>query len=123
MPASRHPPVRVAGIGGQRDDGRRGEKRVGANAASGLEAIHHRHLDVHQDTVESTAQHRVERLLAVARADDRRPLVLEQRGDHLLVDQVVLDDEDARTEQARGVEGDQRRRLRAQQREARGRHR
>ncbi len=92
--------IGLARVGGQREHRRPGEKRIGTNPARGIEAIHHRHLDVHPNAVESTTRQRIERILAVARPDDRRSRMFEQRGEHLLVDRVVLDDEDGGTDPA-----------------------
>ena len=67
-------------------------------SAGALEAVHLRHLDVHQHAVEPGARRFLqdrERLPPVVRHDDRVPAFLEQTPGHQLVDAVVLDEKNA----------------------------
>ena len=59
-----------------------------------VQAVHHRHLDVHQDgVVPPAARQRIDGLAAVVRTSDAAALHDNLR--HLLVHQVVLDDQHA----------------------------
>ena len=85
---------------GQRDDGEMAPRQSfpAANDGGALEAIHHRHLDVHEHTAEAVGlglvQHR-ERLPAVVRHQHRVPALLEQPPGDDLVDAIVLDEKNA----------------------------
>ena len=61
-----------------------------AQAAHGLEAVHLRHLAVHQHDIEACLGQRIERLLAVGRECHLATEVLQHHARQLLVDRVVL---------------------------------
>ena len=61
-----------------------------ANLGDGLKAIHHGHLDIHEDHVEMLDGERVDGQLAVGRHDDAVPCLLKHAPGHGLVDRVVF---------------------------------
>jgi hypothetical protein len=60
-----------------------------------LQAIHLRHLHVHQHQVKFLCLQGVQSFSAIERYDDLMALSLEQPRGYLLVDQVVFDEQDA----------------------------
>ena len=87
------------GMGGHGDDGQRGEAGVGTDFYRSLMAVHHRHLEVHQDDVERGWLRAVEQLLdgflTVVSHVHCGPRAFEQFHGDLLVDLVVLSEKDA----------------------------
>ena len=76
-----------------------------AYSQRGGEAIHDRHLQVHQHHIEPVGlcAHGIHRFLTVVGNGDNRAFVLEQLGGNLLVVEVVLGEQDAQTLQARAA--------------------
>ena len=66
-----------------------------ADFAGGGQAVHHRHLHVHQHRVKRSGFHRVERQRAVLNQGDLDARGLEDQARHALVGGVVLGDENA----------------------------
>ena len=65
---------------------------------SAVEAVEPGHREVEQDEVGREPARRLDRLRAVGGlADDVEAVLLEQRGERLAGERVVVDDEDART--------------------------
>ena len=60
-----------------------------------LDAVHIRHVDVHEHDVEAAVVQRLDRTLAVGGDPHLMAGMLEQPGDDLLVGAVVLCDQDA----------------------------
>ena len=80
-------------VGGQGDD--RGALAVvaglrRADLARGVDAVHHRHLDIHQHQVVATGPPRLDRLLAVGDDVDVDAQRVHHRGQHLTVGGIVL---------------------------------
>ena len=87
-----------SGVGGRGDDVVAlgdGTRRLHlADPLRRLQAVHHRHLNIHQDdVVQPAALHNLDSLRAVVGDIRRHPAVLHDNLRHLLVHQVVLDDE------------------------------
>jgi hypothetical protein len=100
--------VGTHGVGGQGDD-----RQVGGDAAEfadepgGPQAVHHRHLHVHQDQVEAAAPRRLDRLGAVRHRLDAEADLLEDGAGQEGVDLVVFGQQHAAVA---GRVGDRRRR-------------
>ena len=85
-------PVALHGVGGHGDDRRPGPA-VGLavpNRPGRLEAIHDRHLNIHQHDVERFAIHRRKRLLPVTNNGHMVSQFLQHSDGHPLVDRIVL---------------------------------
>src|ERR1019366_3091931 len=61
-----------------------------ANLSDSLKAIHHGHLDIHEDDVKMLDGERIDSQLAVGRHDDSVPGLLKHAPGHGLVDRVVF---------------------------------
>ena len=84
------------GLRGERDDRQLEKARTLANDSHGLEAVHLRHHDVHQDEVDGRALVEPSHGFAtVARDLDVRALRLEHAAEREDVPDVVLDEQDA----------------------------
>ncbi len=86
------------GVGRQRDDRRApppATRLDGADFAGGRDAVHHRHLDVHQDQVVVASGPGLDRLLAVRNDVDGQAEGGDHRLQHQLVGGVVLGRQDA----------------------------
>ena len=70
--------------------------RVGADVARRLQAIHQRHLHVHQHAVELRLAQQVKRLFAIVGQADGGARFFQQFQRHLLVEGVVFHQQDAR---------------------------
>jgi hypothetical protein len=79
-----------------RQDREAGSGRLLPRADRGgrLEAVHLRHLDIHQDDIEALPLQGGQRLTAVGGEEGRVPRLLEEGHHQALVDGIVLDDED-----------------------------
>src|SRR5690348_14197477 len=90
----------------QRDDRRTAGSTAGrgalrfdfAYARCRREAVHDRHLAIHEDQVESLALEMLDPNLTIRCRDDAAIHLLEDAGSYLLVDGVVLNHEDAGAE-------------------------
>ena len=69
-----------------------------ADAPGRLDAVHDRHLAIHQNEVEFLLREEADGDLAVGRGDDATAHHFEDAGGDLLIDGIVLGDEDARAE-------------------------
>nr|WP_230625960.1 hypothetical protein [Cupriavidus necator] len=78
------------GVGGHRDHRQAGQARLGADAARGLEAVHARHLHVHQRQVVGLHRQALQRLHAALRRIGRDAGLLQQVYRDLAVDLVVF---------------------------------
>jgi hypothetical protein len=109
-------PVALHGVGGERDDRRAAGRRIGGLAGAdlprGAEAVHHRHLAVHEDQVEALLRERAHPLGAVRDGAHLAAQRLEQHHGHAAVDLVVLAQQHAARHVARrcGRRGGRRRR-------------
>ena len=85
------------GIGGHGHNRQCGEPQVLANHSGGSKAIHHRHLQVHQHDVKcrSGCGQGFHRLLAMVGDLDHGALVFQQFARHLLVVQIVFNQQQA----------------------------
>jgi len=73
-----------------------------ANFSGGFEAIHLRHLHVHQDDVEWFAAKRLQRLLPIVRAHHGMTALLQQPERKFLIDWIVFREQDVKlAEQSR----------------------
>ena len=88
------------GGGGHRDNRQLGVFGARAQPARGFKAVHDRHVQVHQNRVETVVLQEIERLLSVAGDGDGKPAFAEKFLRHLLVEFVVLDEQDARAANA-----------------------
>ena len=86
---------------GKGDDRQPGERRVGANNPSGLQAVHHRHLDVHQRHIDRVRPRleNLQRLLAVARQGGQRALLPQRPLHQQPVERAVIDHQHPQTGQ------------------------
>ena len=95
--------VYLHGVGGHGQDGHGVELAVLADGAGGGQAVHHRHLHVHQHHVIGhigrAGTHHVHRDLAVVGHVHAEPGIGQQLARDLLVEQVVFDQQDVRTKQ------------------------
>jgi hypothetical protein len=100
-------------VGGHGDDGQMAEAGVLADLAGRLEAVHHRHLEVHQDEVEGVGPGGVEGVEGetpvVGHVHGGAQLLQQAAGDEL-VDVVVFDQQDAQAGQRGGAGSGLRRR-------------
>ena len=87
--------VLAGGGGGHGQYAQAGQARVGADVAGRFQAVHQRHLHVHQHAVEGGLAQQVERFLAVGRQAHRRAHVFQHLQRDLLVEGVVLHQQDA----------------------------
>ena len=79
--------------------------RVGSDDAGRLDAVHDRHLHVHQDDVVVVVADHAQGHLAVFREIDERLGIFELAHGDFLIDLVVLDEQDARATHGLNVEG------------------
>ena len=88
-------PVAGHGVRGHSDDGDvpTGVLFAGANLHRRAQAIHRRHLHIHEDEVESLSRYRRQGGTTVADDLDRMTPTLQHRDCQLLVDEVVLGEE------------------------------
>ena len=84
------------GGGGHGDDRHGPPGRQEADTPCRFEAVHHRHVQIHQHGVEFAVLHRVQRLLAVAGQRYGEAALAEEFLRHLLIQLVVFDEQDAR---------------------------
>ncbi len=77
-----------------RDDRQLGKRRHLTDLRSRFIAVHLGHLDIHQHQIEGMPLQHRQRILAVARRADQQPHVLQQLARHLLIDQVVFNQQD-----------------------------
>src|ERR1043166_596232 len=97
--------IALHGIGGQRQDGRitaEGFLHL-AQLGSGFEAVHQRHLDIHEDQVERVRAVRIQRFAPVAGTRDAVSAVLQDSTGEFLIDQVVFNQQDAQTCRTSGI--------------------
>ena len=97
--------VRRHGVGGHGNDGQPGPAQVASDASGGGEAVHHRHLQVHQHGVHRHGAvffglDRRHGLSAIARHHHIGTFAGQQLARHLLVVGVVFDQQDAQALQA-----------------------
>ena len=95
------------GVGGKRDDGRPfGGAFGGANDGGGLEAVHFRHLAIHEDKIEAAATGGGHGFSAVLHHFNFGVEALQDVKDDFLVDGVVLGEKHATGADKRGDGGD-----------------
>ena len=87
--------------GGHGDDRQFVSLRQLADAACGFEAVHHRHVQVHQHRVERLLLHLLQRLLAVVGQTYAQAGTAQEFACHLLVEFVVFHQQDVRAAQLR----------------------
>ncbi len=68
---------------------------VPADFACGLQAVHHRHLHIHQHQVVSSGERHFEGFLTVAGNFDDKAFILQDFAGDLLIEQVVFRQQDA----------------------------
>ena len=88
-------PVFVEGVGGHRQNRRLAATRQGANGAGGFEAVHVRHLHVHQNQRVSRRARLIQRLPAVGRHIDRQTGTVQQFQRDFTVDRLVFGKQNA----------------------------
>ena len=98
--------VRDERVRGHGDDGQGLEARVGPQDARRLDAVHDRHLHVHEHDVIVVLAHHAHRFGAVLGEIDEDLRLLELADGDFLIDLVVLDQEHARPAYALDIEGE-----------------
>src|ERR1700757_5349618 len=91
-----HFTVTIHGVGGHGDDGKRSEAGNGTDGLGGGDAIHDRHLHVHQDQVVILFRNLLNRYGTVFRLIDEEMRILEQAYSDLTVEFVVLNQQNTR---------------------------
>src|SRR5262245_7654510 len=86
---------KAAGVRSDRDDRGRGEAWVGAKLLYRLDPSLARHLDIHQDEIGAVAGRGIDGLLAIASADDRVALSLEEQAEEHLHVHLIVGDQDS----------------------------
>jgi hypothetical protein len=87
----------VSGHGNDRNSAARGECFPLPNRRDGLEAVHLRHLHIHQDQVKLPVFERFQRTAAVVCHHNGVSLFFQSASCHSLVDGIVLRDEDSQS--------------------------
>jgi len=95
--------IRIEGVRGEADDGDGGGRSVQcSNAACGFDAIHFRHLHIHEDEVEGFGGKAPDGFRAIGGDGHNAALAFEHAAREQLIDDTVFGDEDTQAADMRG---------------------